>query len=265
MSTPLHFPHIDPVIFHIGPLAVRWYGLMYLIGFFAALYLANRRADKANSGWTRDEVSDLLFYGFLGVIIGGRIGYVIFYHFDLFQANPWYLFRVDEGGMSFHGGLMGVSLAMLYFGRKTKRTFLTIADFVAPLVPIGLGMGRIGNFINGELWGRPTDLPWGMIFPGAGPLPRHPSQLYEATLEGLVLFSILWWFSKKPRPRGAVSALFLLGYGTFRTLVEFVREPDPQLGELGGFITMGQVLSIPMIIAGIAMLYWSYRHKTPQA
>ncbi|WP_115717397.1 prolipoprotein diacylglyceryl transferase [Gallaecimonas mangrovi] len=265
MSTPLHFPDINPIIFHIGPLAVRWYGVMYLIGFFAAMYLANRRADKPGSGWDRQQVSDLLFYSFLGVIVGGRIGYVIFYHFDLFEANPLYLFRVDEGGMSFHGGLMGVVTAMLYFGRKTQKKFFTIADFVAPMVPIGLGMGRIGNFINGELWGRPTDLPWGMIFPTGGPVPRHPSQLYEATLEGLVLFCILWWYSSKPRPRGRISGLFLTLYGIFRCLVEFVREPDPQLGELGGFITMGQVLSIPMIIFGIILLFWSRKNKGEMA
>lgn len=261
MSTPLHFPHIDPVAFKIGPLPVHWYGIMYLVGFFAAMFLANRRADKPGSGWDRQQVSDLLFYAFLGVLLGGRIGYVIFYHFDLFQENPLYLFRVDQGGMSFHGGLIGVILAMLYFGRKTKKTFFTVADFVAPMVPIGLGLGRIGNFINGELWGRPTDLPWGMIFPTGGPVPRHPSQLYEATLEGLVLFCILWWFSSKPRPRGSISGLFLLLYGIFRSLVEFVREPDPQLGELGGFITMGQVLSLPMIIFGIVLLVWSVKHK----
>ncbi|EKE68286.1 prolipoprotein diacylglyceryl transferase [Gallaecimonas xiamenensis] len=259
MSTPLHFPAFDPVIFHVGPLAVRWYGLMYLIGFFAAMYLANRRADRPNSGWTRQEVSDLLFYGFLGVVVGGRIGYVLFYHFDLFLDNPLYLFRVDQGGMSFHGGLLGVIAAMAYFARKTKRTFLTIGDFVAPLVPIGLGMGRLGNFINGELWGRPTDLPWAMVFPSGGPVARHPSQLYEALLEGLVLFSILWWFSAKPRARGSISGLFLVLYGCFRSLVEFVREPDPQLGELGGFITMGQLLSLPMILGGIALITWSLK------
>ncbi|WP_341503046.1 prolipoprotein diacylglyceryl transferase [Gallaecimonas sp. GXIMD4217] len=265
MTTPIIFPDIDPVIFSIGPLAVRWYGLMYLLGFVAAIWLANGRAARPNSGWSKDDVSDLLFYGFLGVILGGRIGYVLFYHFDLFLANPLYLLRIDQGGMSFHGGLLGVILAMAWFGRKSRRSFLTIADFVAPLVPVGLGFGRIGNFINGELWGRTTDLPWGIVFPTGGPLPRHPSQLYEALLEGLVLFMVLWWFSAKPRPRGAVGGLFLIGYGGFRSLVEFVREPDAHLGLLGGVITMGQLLSLPMILGGMALMFWSYKQGEKRA
>ncbi len=264
MTTPIIFPDIDPVIFSIGPLSVRWYGLMYLVGFFLAILLANRRAAKPGSGWTKDDVSDLLFYCFLGVILGGRIGYVLFYHFDLFLANPLYLFRIDQGGMSFHGGLLGVVLAGLWFGRKTNRSFLTIADFTTPLVPLGLLFGRIGNFINGELWGRTTDLPWGIVFPTGGPLPRHPSQLYEALLEGLVLFMVLWWFSSKPRPRGSVFGLFLVGYGCFRSMVEFVREPDAHLGLLGGFITMGQLLSLPMILAGLAMIAWAYKHNNEE-
>ncbi len=255
----LQFPNIDPVLFSIGPLAVRWYGLMYLVGFLFAMWLANRRADRAGSGWTREQVSDLLFAGFLGVVIGGRVGYVIFYNFDLFLADPLYLFKVWTGGMSFHGGLLGVITAMFWYARKNQRTFFGVADFVAPLVPFGLGMGRIGNFMNSELWGRVTDVPWAFVFPNGGPLPRHPSQLYEFALEGVVLFFILNWFIGKPRPLGSVSGLFLAGYGTFRFLVEYVREPDAQLGLFGGFISMGQILSLPMVIIGILMMVWSYK------
>ncbi|RJX70443.1 prolipoprotein diacylglyceryl transferase [Vibrio sinensis] len=253
------FPDIDPVAVSIGPLSIRWYGLMYLVGFAFALWLANRRADKPNSGWTREQVSDLLFAGFLGVVIGGRVGYVLFYNFELFLADPLYLFKVWTGGMSFHGGLLGVITAMFWYAKKNGRTFFGVADFIAPLVPFGLGMGRFGNFMNSELWGRVTDVPWAVIFPNGGPLPRHPSQLYEMALEGVVLFFILNWFIKKPRPLGSVSGLFLAGYGTFRFLVEYVREPDAQLGLFAGFISMGQILSLPMIIAGILMMVWAYK------
>ncbi|OAN14160.1 prolipoprotein diacylglyceryl transferase [Photobacterium jeanii] len=253
------FPNIDPVLIEIGPLAIRWYGLMYLIGFIFAMWLANRRADKPNSGWTRDQVSDLLFAGFLGVVLGGRIGYVLFYNFELFLDNPLYLFQVWTGGMSFHGGLLGVITAMFWYARKNGRTFFGVADFVAPLVPFGLGMGRLGNFINGELWGRVTDVPWAMIFPTGGPLPRHPSQLYEFFLEGLVLLIILNIFIRKPRPAGAVSGLFLLGYGSFRFIVEYFREPDAHLGLFGGWISMGQILSLPMVIGGLLMMLWAYK------
>lgn len=253
------FPNIDPVLIEIGPLAIRWYGLMYLIGFAFALWLANRRADKKNSGWTRDQVSDLLFAGFLGVVIGGRVGYVLFYNFDLFLQDPLYLFKVWTGGMSFHGGLLGVITAMLWYAKKNGRTFFGVADFIAPLVPFGLGMGRLGNFMNSELWGRTTEVPWGIIFPNGGPLPRHPSQLYEMALEGIVLFFILNWFIKSPRPLASVSGLFLAGYGTFRFLVEYVREPDAHLGLFGGFISMGQILSLPMMIGGGLMVAWAYK------
>ncbi|CAH0541140.1 prolipoprotein diacylglyceryl transferase [Vibrio marisflavi] len=253
------FPHIDPVIVSLGPISIRWYGVMYLIGFAFAMWLANKRADKAGSGWTRDQVSDLLFAGFLGVVIGGRIGYVLFYNFDLFLQNPLYLFKVWDGGMSFHGGLLGVITAMFWYGRKNGRSFFSVADFIAPLVPFGLGMGRLGNFINGELWGRVTDVPWAMIFPQAGPLPRHPSQLYEFLLEGVLLLIILNVFIKKPRPIGAVSALFLFCYGCFRFFVEFFRQPDPQLGFYDHYFTMGQILSAPMIVVGAIMFVWAYK------
>ncbi|CED72286.1 prolipoprotein diacylglyceryl transferase [Aliivibrio wodanis] len=257
----LNFPQIDPILIEIGPLAVRWYGLMYLFGFMFALWLANKRADKPNSGWTRDQVSDLLFAGFLGVVIGGRVGYVLFYNFGQFLDNPLYLFEVWTGGMSFHGGLLGVITAMLWYGYKNNRSFFTIADFVAPLVPFGLGAGRLGNFMNGELWGRVTDVPWAMVFPTGGPFPRHPSQLYEFALEGIVLFLILNWFIRKPRPLGAVSGLFLFGYGTFRFLVEYVRQPDAQLGLFGDWISMGQILSLPMVIGGLLMVIWAFKRN----
>ena len=256
------FSQIDPVAFSLGPLSVRWYGLMYLFGFAFAMWLAGRRADAPNSGWTRNEVSDLLFYGFLGVILGGRIGYVLFYNFDLFLADPTYLFKVWTGGMSFHGGLIGVITAMIWFAHKTKRHFFTVADFVAPLIPFGLGVGRIGNFMNGELWGRVTDVPWAIIFPEAGPEPRHPSQLYQFALEGVVLFIILNLFWRKNPPRGAISGMFLLFYGLFRFLVEFVRQPDSQLGLYFQEISMGQILSTPMIIIGALMIWVAY--KRPQ-
>ncbi|MCX7126689.1 prolipoprotein diacylglyceryl transferase [Aeromonas sp.] len=256
------FSQIDPVAFSLGPLSVRWYGLMYLFGFAFAMWLAGRRADAPNSGWTRNEVSDLLFYGFLGVILGGRVGYVLFYNFDLFLADPTYLFKIWTGGMSFHGGLIGVITAMIWFAHKTKRHFFTVADFVAPLIPFGLGVGRIGNFLNGELWGRITDVPWAIIFPEAGSEPRHPSQLYQFALEGVVLFIILNLFWRKNPPRGAISGLFLLFYGLFRFLVEFVRQPDSQLGLYFQEISMGQILSTPMIVVGALMIWVAY--KRPQ-
>ena len=253
------FSQIDPVAFSLGPLSVRWYGLMYLVGFAFAMWLAGRRADAPNSGWTRNEVSDLLFYGFLGVILGGRVGYVLFYNFDLFLADPLYLFKIWTGGMSFHGGLIGVITAMIWFAHKTQRHFFTVADFVAPLIPFGLGVGRIGNFLNGELWGRVTDVHWAIIFPEAGPEPRHPSQLYQFALEGVVLFIILNLFWRKQPPRGAISGLFLFCYGLFRFLVEFVRQPDAQLGLYFQEISMGQILSTPMILAGAIMVWAAYK------
>lgn len=259
----LQHPQIDPVAIAIGPLKIHWYGLTYLVGFLAGWWLGRLRARKPWSPITEEQMGDLLFYLALGVILGGRFGYVIFYNFDAFLADPLWLFRVWEGGMSFHGGLLGVMFAMWWYGRKVGTGFWRIADFVAPLVPVGLGAGRIGNFINGELWGKPTDVPWGMVFRTApDSLARHPSQLYQFALEGVVLFIILWWFSAKPRPRMAVSGLFLVCYGIFRFLVEFVRQPDAQLGYLAfNWLTMGQVLSFPMIIAGAALMLVAYRRS----
>lgn len=257
----LQFPQIDPIIFSIGPIALRWYGLMYLIGFVAAMYIANKAADRSQGAWTRDQVSDLLFYGFLGVILGGRIGYVLFYQFDYFLVEPLYLFKIWEGGMSFHGGLLGVITAVFIFARREKKSFLEVGDFVAPLVPIGLGMGRLGNFINAELWGRQTDVPWAMVFPSDKlQLPRHPSQLYEFFLEGVVLFIIVYVVSRCSKTLGLASGSFLIGYGIFRTIVEFFREPDAQLGYFLSFVSMGQILSLPMIIVGIVIIYWGYTH-----
>lgn len=256
----LSFPEIDPIALDLGPLKVRWYGLMYLIGFAGAWWLGRRRAKAANSGWKALEVDDLIFYAALGVVLGGRVGYTLFYNFPTFLHDPLVLLRVWEGGMSFHGGLLGVLGALWLFGRKYDKRFFSVTDFVAPLVPIGLGVGRVGNFINAELWGAPTQLPWGVLFPGGGPLARHPSQLYEAALEGLALFLILWFYSARPRPTMAVSGLFLLGYGVFRFLVEFVRQPDSHIGYLaGGWFTMGQLLTTPMIVFGVLLLILSRR------
>lgn len=258
-ATHLNFPKIDPVLLSVGPLQIHWYGVMYLVGFLFAMWLANRRADRSAGAWSRQEVSDLMFYGFLGVILGGRIGYVLFYNLPLFLDDPLYLLRIWQGGMSFHGGLVGVILAMIWFAHRTKRHFFTVADFVAPLVPFGLGAGRLGNFINGELWGRVSDLPWAMVFPTGGPEPRHPSQLYQFALEGVLLFVILNLVWRRQPPRGVISGLFLVCYGLFRILVEFVRQPDAQLGLYFNLISMGQILSLPMVLAGLLMIWVAYR------
>ena len=253
---------IDPVLLDVGPLTVHWYGVMYLIGFAAAWWLGCVRARKPASGWTEDQVSDLIFWGAMGVVLGGRFGYVLFYNFDQFLVDPLWLFAVWEGGMSFHGGLLGVITVLWLWGRKHNKSLLQMGDFVAPLIPIGLGAGRIGNFIGGELWGRATDLSWGVVFPRAvDGVARHPSQLYEFALEGVVLFFILNWFIRKPRPLGAVSGLFLFGYGTFRFLVEYVRQPDAQLGLFGDWISMGQILSLPMVIGGLLMMIWAFKRN----
>ncbi|WNC73334.1 prolipoprotein diacylglyceryl transferase [Thalassotalea psychrophila] len=258
----IQFPIIDPIIFSIGPIALRWYGFMYLIGFILAMVIANKAADKSNGLWTRDQVSDLLFYGFLGVILGGRIGYVLFYNFDYFLSDPLYLFKIWTGGMSFHGGLLGVVTAIAFFARKEKKSFLQVGDFVAPLVPLGLGAGRIGNFINAELWGRQTDVPWAMVFPTDRlGLARHPSQLYEFFLEGVVLFLIIYFVGKKTKAAGVASGLFLAGYGLFRMIIEFFREPDAHLGFYFSFISMGQMLSLPMVIIGVGMIVWGLNNS----
>ena len=259
----LSFPEIDPVVVSLGPLKVHWYGLMYLVGFVGGWWLAVVRARQPHSGWTRPQLDDLLFYMALGVVLGGRLGYILFYNLPAFVNNPTILFRVWEGGMSFHGGLLGVLLAIWLYARKTQRRYFDVVDYVATFVTIGLGAGRIGNFINGELWGKVTDVPWGMVFPGGGPLPRHPSQLYEFFLEGVVLFTILWIFSSRPRPTMAVSGMFAIFYGLFRFAVEFVREPDAHLGYLAfGWVTMGQVLTLPLILVGITLLVLAYRNRT---
>ncbi|HEV2110873.1 MAG TPA: prolipoprotein diacylglyceryl transferase [Gammaproteobacteria bacterium] len=272
----LTYPNIDPVAFGIGPLKVHWYGITYLVGFLGGYWCMYLRSRKPGSGWTAEQLQDLLFYVALGVVGGGRLGYMLFYGFPEFVHAPWTLFLVWQGGMSFHGGLLGVLFAMWLYGRRTKRDFFDLTDFIAVVVPIGLGAGRIGNFINGELWGKVTDLPWGMQLNCADPRfipycngavaglssPHHPSQLYEFLLEGVAMFAVLWLYSAKPRPRMAVSGLFALLYGVFRFLVEFVRMPDAQLGYLAfGWVTMGQLLSLPLIAAGLVLLALAYRRR----
>lgn len=258
-------PQFDPVAIAIGPIKIHWYGLMYLLAFILFYLLASYRINKTDTakGWSVKELDDLLFYGVLGVVLGGRFGFVVFYKLSDYLADPLAIIKVWDGGMSFHGGLIGVLCAILYFARKTHRPFLAVSDFVAPLVPAGLFFGRLGNFINGELWGRVTspDAWWAMVFPQAGDyLPRHPSPLYEMALEGGVLFIILWLFSSKPRALGQTSGLFLMGYGVFRFLVEFTREPDSYLGLLTLNLSMGQWLSMPMIFIG-AILFFHRRAR----
>lgn len=261
----LAYPQIDPVLVRLGPLAIRWYGMMYLLGFCAGWLLGRARAKRPGSGWTPVQVDDLITLAVLGVVVGGRLGYALFYDLPTTVSDPLSLFRIWQGGMSFHGGFLGVLAAVWYFCRKNGKTFWQVADFLAPLAPLGLLAGRIGNFINGELWGKATSLPWAMVFPDprAGGIPRHPSQLYEAGLEGLLLFTIVWLYSRKPRPVGAVSGVFCLCYGLFRFLLEFVRVPDPQLGYLAlGWLTMGQLLSLPLMLLGLWLLRRAGRAKT---
>ncbi len=284
--TMIH-PQFDPVALALGPIKLHWYGLAYLVSFLLFYQLATYRS-KQRDGWTAEMVSDLLFYGMLGVIVGGRVGYVFFYQFHQFLANPLYLFKVWEGGMSFHGGFIGVMLAMWFFSRSNNKTPFQTFDLITPCVPIGLFFGRMGNYINGELWGRVSDAghSWLMLFPQArhadaqlinnnpqllelstkvgeyNLLPRHPSQIYEAITEGLILFAFIWWFSSKPRPRMAVSAIFVMGYGLARFTIEFFRQPDADQGFiLFGWVTKGQMLSFPMIVAGIIMLVIAYRRS----
>lgn len=262
----IQYPDIDPVAFSLGPLAVHWYGLMYLLGFAAAWWLALQRSKRPWSPVRRDQVEDLIVYGAFGVIIGGRLGYVLFYGLDQWIGDPLWLFRLWEGGMAFHGGLIGVIVAMAIYAHRIGQPLLAVADFVAPLVPIGLGLGRLGNFIGQELWGRASDVPWAMVFPrDLEALARHPSQLYQFALEGVVLFAVLFWFSRRPRPTGSVGGLFLVLYGLFRFVVEFFREPDAHLGfDLFDWVTRGQLLSLPMIVAGIGLLLWAYLRHPPQ-
>jgi len=259
------YPEINPVALDLGPLKVHWYGLTYLIGFVGAYFLMNYRAKKTGE-FTQEQVSDLVFWGALGVILGGRFGYVLFYNFSHFLSDPLSLFAIWEGGMSFHGGMLGVMISLTLYGRKINKTFFELMDFVVPVVPIGLGAGRIGNFIGGELWGRVTDVPWAMVFPRADEFPRHPSQLYQFALEGVALFLIVWFFSSKPRPRMVVSGVFLASYGVFRFIVEFARQPDSHIGFLyGDWLTMGQVLSTPMILIGIVFMVIGYkRYSVPE-
>lgn len=255
------FPQIDPVAIALGPIKVHWYGLMYLLAFFFAWFLGRYRIKKGLFDISVQRFEDLLFYCILGVILGGRLGYVLFYKLSYYLSNPGQIFAIWDGGMSFHGGLIGVLLAMLWFGYKEKKTFFQISDFGAPLVPLGLAFGRIGNFINGELWGRPTESSWGMVFPHVDNLARHPSQLYQMALEGFLLFIILWIFSSKKRPVGQVSAVFLIGYGFFRFIAEYAREPDDYLGLLSMGFSMGQWLSLPMILAGIVLYFVSAKRS----
>ena len=256
----MQYPSIDPVALSLGPLQIHWYGLMYVFAFAAGWLLGRWRASRPWSGWSAAQVDDYLTFVMLGVILGGRLGYVLFYDLSAYLADPLEIVRLWNGGMSFHGGLGGVVLASWLWGRLNGKGLVDILDFVAPLVPTGLFFGRIGNFINAELWGRVTDSPLGMVFPGAGPLPRHPSQLYEAGLEGLLTFILLWVYASKPRPRGAVAGLFAVLYSLSRIAVEFFRMPDAQIGYLfGGWLTMGQVLCLPLLAAGLWLLFRAQR------
>jgi len=275
-SRAMIYPDFDPIALQLGPLAIRWYGLMYLAGFAAAWWLGRYRAARSHSVLSQSQFDDLLFYAALGVIVGGRLGYVLFYDFSSVLDDPLRLLRVWEGGMSFHGGLLGVLVATWWYGLRNGKGFFRLTDFIAPLVPLGLLTGRIGNFVNGELWGAPGDFPWAMSVSCAthpalcfdklqlAPSslwtpPLHPTQLYQACLEGLVLFGLLWWFSATPRPVMAVSGLFLLGYGLFRFVVELLRLPDAHIGYLAfGWVTMGQLLSLPMLLGGIGLLTLAY-------
>ncbi len=255
-------PQFDPVAVSIGPLQIHWYGLTYLAGFVLFLYLGARRVRLphfAAAGWTRRDIEDILFYGVLGVVVGGRLGYVLFYKPAEYFAHPAEIFMVWRGGMSFHGGLLGVVVAMVWFARRRGRPFFEVMDVVAPCVPTGLAAGRIGNFINGELWGRPADpsLPWAMVFPQSGSVvPRHPSEIYQFLLEGLLLFGLLWWYGQRERAQGRVAAAFLFGYGVLRFVAEYFREPDSFLGLLALGMSMGQWLCLPMIVAGAWMWWW---------
>ncbi len=267
----LMYPHIDPVALQIGPLAIHWYGITYLVAFGLFMLLgilrlrhepyASMTGDRA---WTRKDVEDILFLGVLGVVVGGRLGYCLFYKPGYYLSHPLEIFFVWQGGMSFHGGMLGVIAAMMWFAHSRKRHWLEVTDFIAPCVPTGLAAGRVGNFINGELWGRfsSPDLPWGMVFPQSGSMmPRHPSQIYQFLMEGVLLFILLWLYARKPRKMGEVSAAFLIGYGTFRFIAEYFREPDDFLGLLSLGMSMGQWLCLPMILAGAALWGWAHKQR----
>jgi phosphatidylglycerol:prolipoprotein diacylglycerol transferase len=261
----LIYPKINPIALTVGNISIHWYGIMYLIAFVLVLVLGRIRIKKQKTlEWSISQLDDVLWYGMIGVIIGGRLGYVLFYKFSYYLLHPIEIFYIWQGGMSFHGGFLGVAFAIWLFSNKVQKKWLEVTDFIVPLVPLGLGAGRIGNFINGELWGRPTDLPWSMIFPKVDSLTRHPSQLYEFILEGLVLFVIIWIYSSRNRPIGAISGLFLVGYGFFRFLVEFSREPDDFLGLLTLGLSMGQWLSLPMMVIGVLMIFLAYHNKPIQ-
>ena len=257
----MQYPDIDPVAFSIGSLQIYWYGITYLVGLGGAWALGILRARKAGSGWTSEQVGDLIFYGAVGVIVGGRLGYGLFYGLDQWSDDPLWVFKLQDGGMAFHGGMLGVLAAFWYFKRKTGKGYFEVADFIVPMVPIGLAAGRLGNFINAELWGRPADVPWAMVFPtDPQQIPRHPSQLYQFLLEGVLLFLVLWIYSRRPRPAAAVTGLFGVGYGIARIVAEFFREPDAHIGYLaGGWLTMGMLLSLPMVALGIGLLAYAYR------
>lgn len=257
------FPAIDPVFLRIGPLEFRWYGLMYIIAFTAGYFVIKWAVRQRNLPLSKDDVADLVFTLALGIILGGRCGYILFYNLPFYMANPLKVFAVWEGGMSFHGGFLGSIVAGFLFSRKRKLDFLVIADLATLTIPIGLMSGRIGNFINGELYGRVTNVPWGVIFPGGGDLPRHPSQLYEAFLEGPVALVIIYLVWRMKRPSGTVLWSFITIYGLFRSFVEFFREPDQQIGFIADFLSMGQILSLPMILVGAGMIWHLNRQRTP--
>lgn len=257
----IEYPNVDPVALSLGPITIYWYGLTYVGGLVFAWWLGKQRARLPNSPIKESQIDDLIFYAALGIIIGGRVGYALFYGAGSLLDDPLRVFRIWEGGMAFHGGFLGVVIAMWFLCRNHKIEFGGLVDFIAPLAPVGLALGRLGNFINQELWGRPADVPWAMVFPNdASGLARHPSQLYQFAMEGVLLFIILYWYTRVPRPRWSAAGLFLFGYGVFRSTAEFFREPDAHIGfDALGWITRGQLLSLPMIIAGAMIIIWAYR------
>ena len=255
------YPNISPVFFEIGPLQFRWYGLMYLIGLTAAYFLITRKVDRKGLPLSKDRIYDMIVWAALGVFIGGRLGYTLFYNFSYYIQHPGKIIAVWEGGMSFHGGLLGTIVSLIWFGKRNNIPIYTIADLAASVTPIGLGFGRLGNFINGELYGRPTDVSWCMVFPSGGPACRHPSQLYEAGLEGLLLFSVLWLIGRRSTPPGTVFWSFITGYGLCRLFAELFREPDAHIGFIFGSLSMGQILSLPMVVLGVFMLTLGYQRR----